>query len=148
MVSALCLRPTVQRRWKEQDWREIHMWGASSAKGRLLAPRSHSGGSTSEMTTSWVQDLEALSSGSVTWQTKSSPPPLRTATPASVERKRDSQGFCSQTRCPPASGWMASRFQGQQEALLCFCWKWYSDATLHLLRRKWRTSPESIPMQL
>lgn len=46
MVSALCLRPTVQWRWKEQDWREIHMWGASSAKGRLLVPRSHSGGST------------------------------------------------------------------------------------------------------
>lgn len=46
MVSALSLRPMVQRRWKEQDWREIHMWGASSAKGRLLVPRSHSGGST------------------------------------------------------------------------------------------------------
>lgn len=46
MVSALSLRPTVQRRWKEQDWTEIHMWGASSAKGRLLVPRSHSGGST------------------------------------------------------------------------------------------------------
>lgn len=46
MVSALGLRPTVQRRWKEQDWREIHTWGASLTKEGPLAPRSHSGRST------------------------------------------------------------------------------------------------------
>ena len=107
MVSALSLRPTVQQRWKEQDWREIHMLGASLAKGGPPAPRSHSGRNTQ-----WDDHITSAGPGSLElkvsdFTNRSQAHHSEPLPPHLSKRNVIPRGFAARPGAlPPVDGWL------------------------------------------